>query len=256
MKCRYREKRITSGMREEIFIYPEFAKVKKGKRAPKYKATSETQQRLNNKNAVRKLARSINCNFGKNDLLLSIGYQDWNRPDTLEQVQKDVQDFIRRLRYHYKKISKILKYIIVFEEGELRGNFHVHIFLSQGLDRDKIENLWGRGCANCKRLQPDFFKGLDRVAGYVSKSPLGSKRWIPSKNLVKPKERVRTVSRRKALEFLEALQSSETAHKVLDGAELLGIDELDNEVNGCLYAVVDILHTEKTEEGKKCRKKE
>lgn len=29
MKCRYREKRISSGMREEIFIYPEFAKAKK-----------------------------------------------------------------------------------------------------------------------------------------------------------------------------------------------------------------------------------
>ncbi len=256
MKCRYREKRVSSGMREEIFIYPEFAKAKKGKRASKYKASSETQQRLNNKNAVRKLARLINCNFGKKDILVTVEYQDWNRPDTLEQVQKDIRDYIRRLRYYYRKNSKVLKYIIVFEAGELRGNYHVHIFLSGGVDRDKIESLWGRGCANCKRLQPDYYQGLDRVAGYVSKSPLGSKRWIPSKNLDKPKERVKTISRRKAEEFLDALQDKVTAHKVLDGAQLLGIDELDNEINGCLYAVVDILHSEHTEEVKKCRKKE
>lgn len=253
MKCRYREKRIRSGMREEIFIYPEFAQAKKGKRKSKYKPTSDTQQRLNNKNAVRKLSRHINCNFGKGDLMLTLGYQDWNRPDTLEQVQKDVQDFIRRLRYHYKKAGKNLKYIIVYEEGEIREHYHVHIFLKQGLDRDKIEELWGRGGANCERLQPEHYKGLDRIAGYVSKSPLGCKRWIASKNLKKPTERKKTISRRKAVEFLEALQSKDTAHRVLDGAELIGIDELDNEFNGCLYAVVDILHRE---EERKCRKKE
>ncbi len=67
---------------------------------------------------------------------------------------------------------------------------------------------------------------------------------------------MKTISRRKAEEFLDALQDKVTAHKVLDGAQLLGIDELDNEINGCLYAVVDILHSEHTEEVKKCRKKE
>ena len=106
MKCRYREKRVSSGMREEIFIYPEFAKAKKENAASKYKASSEPQQRLNNKNAVRKLARLINCNFGKKDILVTVEYQDWNRPDTLEQVQKDIRDYIRRLRYYYRKTAR------------------------------------------------------------------------------------------------------------------------------------------------------
>lgn len=252
MLTRYREKRIISGQREEIFIYPEFAKAKKGSRKKKWRTTSAVQQRLNERNATRSLTRLINCNFGFGDYMVTLEYQDWNRPDNIEQVKADMRNFIRRLQYHYRKAGKTLKYIMVFEEGEYRGHLHIHLFLTSGIDRDKIEDLWGRGCANCKRLQPEYFEGLDKISGYVSKSPKGSKRWIPSKNLDKPVEkRPKKISRKRAMEFLEALKSNETAHKALDGARLLEVDELDNEVNGCLYAVVDILRVQKHNKNRK-----
>lgn len=242
MLTRYREKRIISGQREEIFLYPEFSKQKKGSRKKKWRKSSATQQRLNERNATRALTRLINCNFGTGDYMVTLEYQDWNRPDNIEQVKADMRNYIRRLQYHYRKQGMVMKYIMVFEEGEFRGNLHVHLFLTGGVSRDKIEDLWGRGCANCKRLQPEHYEGLDKIAGYVSKQPKGTKRWIPSKNLDKPVEtHPKTVSYKKVCAFLEAMKSSNTAYDALDGARLLEVDQINNEVNGGLYAVVDIL---------------
>ena len=149
MLTRYREKKIISGQREEIFLYPEFSKQKKGERKKKWRKSSATQQRLNERNATRALGRLINCNFGSGDLFVTCEYQDWCRPDNIEQVKADMRNYIRRLQYHYRKQGIVMKYIMVFEEGEFRGNLHVHLFLTGGISRDKIEDLWGRGCANC-----------------------------------------------------------------------------------------------------------
>lgn len=247
MLTRYREKRIISGQREEIFLYPEFSQQKKGSRKKKWRKSSDTQQRLNERNATRALTRLINCNFGAGDYMVTLEYQDWCRPDNIEQVKADMRNYIRRLQYHYRKLGKVMKYIMVFEEGEYRGNLHIHLFLTGGVDRDKIETLWGRGCANSKRLQPEHYEGLDQIAGYVSKQPKGTKRWIPSKNLDKPIEtHPKTVSYKKVCAFLEALKVSDTAYEVLDGARLLEVDQFNNEVNGGLYAVVDILRMPKS----------
>ncbi len=229
-----------------MFLYPEFSKQKKGSRKKKWRKSSATQQRLNERNATRALTRLINCNFGTGDYMVTLEYQNWCRPDNIEQVKADMRNYIRRLQYHYRKQGIVMKYIMVFEEGEFRGNLHVHLFLTGGISRDKIEDLWGRGCANCKRLQPEHYEGLDQIAGYVSKAPKGTKRWIPSKNLDKPIEKpARTISYKKVCAFLEALKASDTAYEALDGARLLEVDCYDNDVNGGLYAVVDILRLQK-----------
>ena len=55
------------------------------------------------------------------------------------------------------------------------------------MDRDTAEQLWNRGYANCRRLQPDAF-GFEALVRYLSKDPKGSKRWGYSKNLVGSKE--------------------------------------------------------------------
>ena len=249
MLTRYRKKKIISGQREEIFIYPEFTKAKKGSRKKKWKTTSEVQQRLNDRNATRQLARLINCNFGTGDYFLTCEYQEWCRPDSIEQVKADMRNFIRRLQYHYRKLGKVLKYIMVFEEGEFRGNLHVHLFMTGGLDRDVVEDLWGRGCANCKRLQPEHYEGLDRIASYTSKAPKGTKRWIPSRNLDKPiEERSKVISHKEAKEFVQAMECADTAYKELNGGRVLEIDKIDNVVNGGMYAAIDVIMPMKKQE--------
>lgn len=53
------------------------------------------------------------------------------------------------------------------------------------MDRDKAEELWGKGTANANRMQANEL-GFEELANYLSKDPRGKKRWSQSKNIVIP----------------------------------------------------------------------
>ena len=58
-------------------------------------------------------------------------------------MQKDIQNFIRRLKRRYKKMDKELKYIYV-AEGKSRIHFHM-IINNEELYSDEINELWQHG---------------------------------------------------------------------------------------------------------------
>lgn len=225
---RYRTKTTKSGEMLESEVFPIWETGAEARRARKA-VTREAQRRLNDRNAVRKLVRLVSCNFGREDLMVTLTYGDERIPG-FREVQRDVRNFIRRLKdRRIREGLGELKYIYSVEgfrheagdepeQAELPGVFdqaaeiierkggvsprpHVHMILSGGLDRDVIEGLWGRGWANCKRLQPDRYTGLEAVSRYMVKSWRGSalsdeaertegypgKRWYGSRNLTKPK---------------------------------------------------------------------
>lgn len=66
MRCLYREKIHKCGEFLEVDIFPVF-EYQRG-RSKKRKPTTETQQRLNQRNAERKLTRLLNTNFTKRDI--------------------------------------------------------------------------------------------------------------------------------------------------------------------------------------------
>ena len=83
-----------------------------------------------------------------------------------------------------------LKYIAVTEKGSKNGRYHHHVTLSGGMDRDDLENLWGLGYANSRRLQ--FTEsGLAGLGHYIVKSPLYTRAWNASKNLIDPEPKTR-----------------------------------------------------------------
>lgn len=186
-----RESRIESGNMFEVEFYPVFSDGRRvPDRAPKTKMSCEAQKKLNLKNARKRFVRLINTNFGKKDIVVHGTYRDAEMPGGEAGVRRDIQNYIRRVkRWRRRKGLLEMKYVYVIEvkvserTGVLRWHFHM---VMSGMDRDVAEQMWGHGdYTNADRLQPGE-KGCEALAKYMTKCPMGSKRWAGSKNLDKP----------------------------------------------------------------------
>jgi len=164
-------------------IYPVFQAP--GKRRSRCKPTSEIQQKLNQKNAEKKLTRLVHSNFTEDDIALHLTYRHGEEPQTEEEAQHILSNYIRRLKRRYAKLGMELKYISCTEYGKTSGRVHHHVILSGGLDRDTIEKVWGLGYANSKRLQFNE-SGVTGLAHYIVKDKHFFKRWNQSRNLTIP----------------------------------------------------------------------
>ncbi|GFI56090.1 hypothetical protein IMSAG013_01143 [Clostridiales bacterium] len=187
-----RESRIESGNMFEIDFYPVFSDGRRmPERAPKTKMSCEAQKKLNLKNARKQLNRLISTNFTSRDIVVHGTYRDSEMPSCEAEVRRDIQNYIKRIRRWRRKHGlPEMKYIYVIEAkvsertGVLRWHFHM---IMSGMDRDTAEQMWQHGdFTNADRLQPGK-KGCEALAKYMIKAPMGSKRWVPSKNLDKPK---------------------------------------------------------------------
>ena len=185
----YRTRTIKSGDVLEVEVYPIFGRQQEQRaRAAKQQITKEAMERHNLEAARRRIVRLANCNFGESDLHVTLTY---SQAPAFEQAQKDIRNFLRRLkRIREKRGLPELKYIYAIEDNEdgIKKRVHAHVLLSGGVDREEIERLWARGYANCDRLRPDE-NGLEAVARYITKSTKNRKKWCCSKNLKKPKVR-------------------------------------------------------------------
>lgn len=202
-KYKYMVKTIQAGDMLESSIYPVYEKRKDIPRRDKEKESEDSQTKLNDRYAKQKYVRLVNENFRKDDLMITLTYQDKYLP-TEKQAKRDVKNYLRRLKVYRKKHGlPDLKYIYVIEyvdEEEQHKSkkirVHHHIIIN-AMDRDAAEDLWGKGRVEAKRLQPDEF-GLEGIARYMVNQK--GKRWYASRNLRKPKEykSVTKLTKRKA----------------------------------------------------------
>lgn len=246
MRCLYRERRYYCGDYLEVDIFPVYAKAKgRGKKA---KPTSEVQSRLNQHNAEQKLIRILNANFTPEDLEIHLTYNDESLPDTPEQVKRDAQNFIRRVKRLRERLGlPELKYVIVPSGGINGSRFHLHITMNGGISRSDLEELWGYGYANSRRLQ--FNKnGVEGLARYVARQfaahkdelPFG-KRWSASKNLIIPEaeDRDGRLSKKKVQDLATTeAESREPFEQLYEGYVLSEVRPFFNEVNGGYYLCV------------------
>lgn len=214
-KYKYIVKTIQSGDMLESEIYPVYEKRKDVPRREKEKLSKEIQEKLNEKNAKKKYVRIVNTNFTKNDLMVTLTYQDKYLP-TEKQAKKDVVNYLNRIKRYRKKMGlEELKYVYVLEfvdeavqHKSKKIRVHHHIIMN-AMDRDIAEDIWGKGRAEAKRLQPDEF-GLEGMARYMVKDSRG-KRWYGSRNLKKPtvKRAITKLTKRRA----EKLALNENMHE-------------------------------------------
>ena len=143
--------------------------------------------------------KRIHANFDNRDLIVSLSYDAANLPNSEEAAIRDRNNYIRRIK-NFRKRNGLdeLKYIAVLEYREAtddkrtKTRIHHHIIIS-GMDRDKAEELWGKGTANANRMQANE-RGFEELANYLLKDPRGKKRWSQSKNIVYPCQKLMIIS--------------------------------------------------------------
>lgn len=215
-----REKHTKSGRLLEVDFFPVWADGRRmPTRAPKTKRSTEEQAKYNKKKAVKNFVRLVNANFETGDNIMHITYTADNAPQDEETARRDLRNFFRRvktkraselkriadllkanpndkdLQSRKKKLEEPFRYMGRIEEqiyktGKLKGrsNWHFHIFLTGGVDRDTLEELWPLGLrVNADRYQPERF-GPEAAALYFAKEGQGKRIFVFSKNLKRPEE--------------------------------------------------------------------
>lgn len=235
MRTVYREKRYVCGEYLDVYIYPTYSQPRG--RSRRRKPTSEAQQKLNQRHREEKLVRLLHANFTPEDLEIHLTYSE--QPETPEEAQRQVRNFIRRVQRRRKKLGlPALKYIAVTERGSRNGRYHHHVTLSGGMDRDELENLWGNGYANSRRLQ--FTEnGLAGLGNYIVKDVITSRAWQASKNLVDPEPITRDgrLSARRVEELGKDTTNNAEYEKLYPGYFLADAGAFHNDVNGGRYIV-------------------
>lgn len=228
MKGYDREKKIYCGTEYlEVDIYNigegQLLNSRRGKRSKKKTVSAPKQKDLNDKNSRRYFVQLSNANFGKYDYHVSLTYKDEYLPQTLEEAEKEVGNYLRRISYRRGKEGlSPLKYILVTSYSTKKGEdkpirIHHHILINGGLSREEVEDLWCKrkkkgqekgeriGYVNADRLQPDD-NGIEALCNYLIKHPRNKKRWSSSQNLTKPYSR--TNDRKYRAKKIETLAKS------------------------------------------------
>lgn len=169
------------------------------RRKKKQKPSTEEQLAANLKNAIRKLTRIMNTNFGAEDYHLVLSYRKEEKPDSWEGMARDAREFLKKLRKEYKKLGLPWGYVRVMECGK-RGARHHHLVI-KGIKPAIFRKCWTKGWVGCypldesgqyKDLAAYFLKFTDEAV----RAGILKHRWDSSKNLKQPEiHRVR-VSRR------------------------------------------------------------
>ena len=160
--------------------------------------TPEDVKLQNERNAVTKLRRLLNCNFGHNDIHLVLTNKKEDRPDPQEGRAR-LEQFLRDLRKLYRENGQELKYICVTEYKN--HAIHHHLVINT-FDVRLITELWPYG-----EIHPSYLDKTgqySRLAEYLIKETRKTyceedavfrKRWNQSRNLKKPIVKVVVVQR-------------------------------------------------------------
>lgn len=193
MRTQIREVRYQSSQYMRVLLFPVRTKggaAGKSRRA-KGQPTSAVQAALNARNAARLLSDIIHLNFTPDDCAIHPTYADGFMPETEEEAQKNVQNYIRRLRRAYVRVNGTadgFKYVYVTEKTK-KGRFHHHFIVSApGVTYREMIECWGMGRCNPRPLEFDEH-GLLGLSHYLVKDPVGSRRWGCSKGLARPAAR-------------------------------------------------------------------
>ena len=238
MRCFYREKRYYSGNYLEVDIYPVFGRA--GQRRSKYKPTSECQRELNRKNTEMKLTRLLNTNFTEDDLRFDLTYSPDNLPEGDDAALRELRNFIRRLkRFRVRAGLSPLKYVAVTEKGKKSGRYHHHLVISGGVSIRDLAALWDRGYTSAKPLQFDEY-GIEGLAHYLVKEPVGSKFYQASRNLTQPEEETRDeVFSQKTVNAMAKVSGDAAMwERIYDGYKFASATPRYNEFNRHQYITV------------------
>lgn len=125
----YLKKTTEAGNRIRVEKYYSSRYGSKGKctRSTNFEATPESMAERNHKYAAMKADDIFNANFCKGDLILVLTFAKDKRTSDKKEVRRIMRNYIRRMRYAYKKAGLTFKFQMGI--GALKSNVHIHIAL-------------------------------------------------------------------------------------------------------------------------------
>ncbi len=259
-----REKKFKCGQDWlEVEIFPAHHQPRGRGRTPWQKETCPAQKNLNDKRARKHFVRIAMANFFPGDYRLDLTYNNRFCPTTPEQLHKNGENFIRRLRDLCKRLGlPEPRYLLVNAWGiaAKTGKMvrpHHHLLISCGLTEAQIRQLWRRrgkrgrayGYVTYVPLQFDPDTGIVGLATYLAEQPTHGRRWHGSRNLIAPlslsndsrysRRRVEKMIRldaRKAFGYdCQSLTHYEDWCKKYPGWRLVGYEPVFVEASGAWY---------------------
>ena len=100
------------------------------KRKKKVNKTRESQQKVNDRQAERRLTELLNENFDGSSWYITWSYREGMRPETIEELKKQISQLLRDLRKLYKQEGLVFRYVWTAEVGK-RGAVHIHMVASE-----------------------------------------------------------------------------------------------------------------------------
>ena len=231
------------------YYYSTRSDMKEGSRRQKENKTSEAQKKVNSRQTIKKLTWILNANYDGTSQYVTFSYEKDKRPATPEDLRKDTDKLLRKLRSIYKKEGKQLKYVWAAEVGE-RGAAHIHMCLTD-IPARALKNVWKNGWITIKPMDDNgqYAKLAAYFVKYSEKTMktaegFGGKRYNSSKNLVIPEPDKKAVSSRNA--FSHKIQIPSGWYLDKDS-----IAEAWHEVTGFMYFTYTLIR-----DGKKRKEKE
>lgn len=174
-------------------------KTEKGaKRAAKTNPTTEAVRKVNLRNAVRNLTAILNHNFTGADYSLTLTYD--GMPPTKAEAKKNLQNFLRVMKYYSDKTGQEWKWVAVTEYENHRIHHHV---VCSGLDPKVIAKKWKHGFVKFSSL--DESGNYSKLAEYLIKETektfrlddsVNKNRYSSSRNIIIPEAKREAVSER------------------------------------------------------------
>lgn len=219
----YRTRTVRSGDMLECITYPVY-KQQQHRRSVRAQKTGAAMQEVNRRNAVRRMERLVQCNFGRDAIILTCTYEGQKPEQDAAEHQLDL--YLGRLRRAARRGGRELKYVAVTECAST-GRVHHHLIV-EGVSRDEAENKWHSGFCNARRYQQrtEQFIGIVRyMLKYRStQDALVSRRIRVSHGMLQPVETVsdHRVSLRKMEQICRDMQDggAEVLRRVYPGYDL------------------------------------
>ena len=161
-------------------------------RAPKTRRYKQDMRQLeaNLKTAEKRLARILNCNFTYGDMLITLDYAEENLKER-DELLKDVQLFLRRLKREYLRLGITFKFVRVFGEISTHTGKPVrphHHIVMPAVDFEIIKRQWKNGTVNYRLLRDQ--KDYSTMAAYLLKNARKDlpdyKKYSVSRGLLEP----------------------------------------------------------------------
>lgn len=243
MQKRIKEITYKCGNYVHVFASPiYYDRVKVKTRQKRFRETSEAQKWHNEKIAEKHFEMLIETNFNTDDFFFSFTYGNSYLPESDEQAERNIKNYIRRVQYHCKK-NKLPDPVAVWNtETSSRGRYHHHGIIKTSLTRKQLKELWRLGVSDMDELYFDI-DGLHGLGNYLTKPRcrVGCRRWHYTKNIKQP---VKTVSDRRTQKAFNEMwnynRTSEVIEKYYPDYLSCTVNATQSEITGDKYLYIKL----------------